>query len=95
MGKRVMTGTGSFLGGTCLDPLRTPRSVSVKLSFVVCGLVKEVMAKRLSRTNLLQYQELLDFVKTNKIVLTGKTTLVDQKRVAKICHFHKFSRDWA
>lgn len=42
------------------------------------------MAKRLSRTTLLQYQELLQFVRANKVVLTGKTTLIDQKKIANL-----------
>lgn len=39
------------------------------------------MAKRLQKTTRRQYEELLDFVSENKIILTGKTKPLESKKI--------------
>lgn len=40
------------------------------------------MAKRLPKTTQVQYEELLEFIKNNKIILSGKTKPLEGKKIS-------------
>lgn len=44
------------------------------------------MLKRLAKTTHRQYEELLNFIKNNKIILTGKTKPLEAKKIMSLWH---------